>query len=140
MIETDKLTALLSDIAVYFRECRQNASFAGRSENHLWEMQNAASEAAELLRDPPPRVLTLDEILATAGGGWAEDWIPADLEDGTPEMKVLRQAAWCHGCVIDDTCSSTDPENLRSYYMQRYGTRIWTARPTERQTEAAPWQ
>lgn len=72
MNELDKLTALLSDIAVYFKECRQNASFASRSENHFWEMQNAASEAVELLKTQKPQTVN----------GWVsvKDRLPEDTK------------------------------------------------------------
>ena len=50
MAELEKMIEHLKEIAEYFRECRSNASFASKAENHFWELQNAASEAAELLK------------------------------------------------------------------------------------------
>lgn len=56
----------LKEIAEYFRECRNNASFASKAENHFWELQNAASEVAELLKaqepKPPRLAVTFDKI------------------------------------------------------------------------------
>jgi hypothetical protein len=46
----EKVIGLLQEIAEYFRECRSNASFASKAEKHFWELQNAANEAAELLK------------------------------------------------------------------------------------------
>ena len=50
MDELEKVIEHLKEIAEYFRGCRSNASFASKAENHFWELQNAASEAAELLK------------------------------------------------------------------------------------------
>ena len=54
-----KIIGLLQETAEYFRECRNNASFASKAENHFWELQNAANEAIELLKEQeakPPKV------------------------------------------------------------------------------------
>ena len=47
----EKVIGLLQEMAEYFRECRSNASFASKAENHFWELQNAANEAVELLKE-----------------------------------------------------------------------------------------
>ena len=66
MAELEKVIEHLKEIAEYFRGCRSNASFASKAENHFWELQNAASEAAELLKaqepKPPRFVVTFDKI------------------------------------------------------------------------------
>jgi len=49
MADREKVIEHLKEIAEYFRECRSNASFASKAENHFWELQNAASEAADAL-------------------------------------------------------------------------------------------
>lgn len=54
MAELEKVIEHLKEIAEYFRGCRNNASFASKAENHFWELQNAASEAAELLKAQEP--------------------------------------------------------------------------------------
>ena len=41
----------MQEMAEYFRECRSNVSFASKAENHFWELQNAANEAVELLKE-----------------------------------------------------------------------------------------
>ena len=54
MAELEKVIEHLNEIAEYFRGCRNNASFASKAENHFWELQNAAGEAAELLKAQEP--------------------------------------------------------------------------------------
>lgn len=51
MIDREKVIGLLQETAEYFRKCRSNASFASKAENHFWELQNAANEAVELLKE-----------------------------------------------------------------------------------------
>lgn len=51
MSNREKVIGLLQETAEYFRECRSNASFASKAENHFWELQNAANEAVELLKE-----------------------------------------------------------------------------------------
>ena len=50
MADRQKIIKLLTEIAEYFRGCRDNVSFASKDENHFWELQNAANEAVELLK------------------------------------------------------------------------------------------
>ena len=57
----DEVIEHLKEIADYFRECRMNASFASKAENHFWEMQNTANELIEQLKEKeavPTRVNT----------------------------------------------------------------------------------
>ena len=51
MTDREKVIGLLQETAEYFRECRSNASFASKAENYFWELQNAANEAVELLKE-----------------------------------------------------------------------------------------
>lgn len=51
MTDREKVIGLLQETAEYFRECRSNASFASKAENHFWELQNAANEAVVLLKE-----------------------------------------------------------------------------------------
>lgn len=51
MTEREKVIGLLKETAEYFRECRSNASFASKAENHFWELQNAANEVVNLLKE-----------------------------------------------------------------------------------------
>ena len=54
MTERENVIEHLKEIAEYFRGCRSNASFASKAENHFWELQNAANEVAELLKEQEP--------------------------------------------------------------------------------------
>lgn len=54
MIDREKTISLLVEIKEYFRECRQNASLGSNAETRFWVLQNAASEAAELLKGQEP--------------------------------------------------------------------------------------
>lgn len=56
MIDREKVIGLLQETAEYFRECRNDASFASKAENHFWELQNAANEAVELLKEQDAEV------------------------------------------------------------------------------------
>lgn len=51
MTDLENVIEHLKEIAEYFRGCRSNVSSASKAENHFWELQNAASEAAELLKE-----------------------------------------------------------------------------------------
>jgi len=51
MADREKVIGLLQETAELFRECRNNVSFASKAENHFWELQNAANEAVELLKE-----------------------------------------------------------------------------------------
>ncbi len=50
-IDREKVIRLLQEMAEYFRECRSNASFASKAENHFWELQNASNEAVAMLKE-----------------------------------------------------------------------------------------
>jgi hypothetical protein len=54
MADWEKAIEHLKEIAEYFQGCRNNASFASKAKNHFWELQNAASEAADLLKAQEP--------------------------------------------------------------------------------------
>lgn len=56
----DEVIEHLKEIADYFRECRMNASFASKDEKHFWEMQNAANELIEMLKEKGPVEPNLD--------------------------------------------------------------------------------
>ena len=68
MAELEKVIEHLKEIAEYFRGCRSNASFASKAENHFWELQNAASEAAELLKAQEPGWISVKDKLPDRSG------------------------------------------------------------------------
>jgi len=49
MNDIEKTISLLKEIADYFYECRDNASFGSKAEEHFWELQMAAKDAIELI-------------------------------------------------------------------------------------------
>lgn len=50
-MDMEKIIALLTETADYFKECRSNASLGSKAENHFWELQSAAQEAVVLLKE-----------------------------------------------------------------------------------------
>ena len=68
MADREKVIEHLKEIAEYFRGCRSNASFASKAENHFWELQNAASEAAELLKAQEPGWISVKDRLPERAG------------------------------------------------------------------------
>ena len=60
MSKRDEVIEHLKEMADYFRECRQNVSFASKAENHFWEMQNAANELIGLLKEQEEKKFFVD--------------------------------------------------------------------------------
>lgn len=54
MIDLEKTISGLNEIADYFRKCRLNASFGSKAEEHFWDLQIAAMNAAEMLMKQEP--------------------------------------------------------------------------------------
>ena len=50
VMDKEKIISLLKEMSDYFRECRTNASLGSKAENHFWELQIAAQDAATLLK------------------------------------------------------------------------------------------
>ena len=67
MADREKVKELLNEITEYFRECRENVSFGSKEENHFWELQNAAQEAAELLKEQEAEWIEYPECLGYDG-------------------------------------------------------------------------
>lgn len=127
MADREKVIGLLQETAEYFRECRNNASFASKAENHFWELQNAANEAVELLKELEPHVIGLSEI-EDGGGYWlttmSSDFIPRPVivvhnekDAGKPYITL----AWQYGTF--------------SWEAKTYGIawRLWSAKPIGRE-------
>ena len=55
MTDREQTISRLNEIAEYFHECRMNASFASKAENHFFELQSAAYDAAEMLKEQEPK-------------------------------------------------------------------------------------
>ena len=54
MIDREKTISCLNEIADYFRKCRLSASFGSKAEEHFWDLQIAAMNAAEMLKEMEP--------------------------------------------------------------------------------------
>lgn len=55
MTGREQVIKTLDEIAEYFRECRMNVSFGSKAENRFFELQNAARDAQELLKEQEPK-------------------------------------------------------------------------------------
>ena len=53
MADREQTISRLNEIAEYFHECRMNVSFASKAE-HFFELQSAAYDAAEMLKEQEP--------------------------------------------------------------------------------------
>ena len=51
VVDREKIISLLKEMSDYFRECRSNASLGSNAENHFWELQVAAHDAATTLEE-----------------------------------------------------------------------------------------
>lgn len=93
VFDREKVIRLLPEIAEYFRECRSNASFASKAENHFWELQNAASDAAELLKEQE----AVKPIYNEEKYG---DHLPhcGNCEKVLPNNAVYGKVNFCHYC------------------------------------------
>ena len=144
----DQTIEKLKEIYNYFRECRSNASFGSKAENHFFELQEAASDAIELIqyqdkhteaflkdtKSREPRVLTLEEVKhfqsQRDGAVWLEalsGLFPALQENTTPNTTyfVAIPLKGHHGYVDN------------KWYGKTW--RCWSAKPTPEQRKAVKW-
>ena len=96
-------------------------------------------KAVELLKEQEPRLLTIEEVKAypTDKALWFEGktFIPV-LPDCRAEQRYENQL----GVEVIDTFYDF-PLWFDSYNIPyKYGWRCWSARPTEEQREAVPWE
>lgn len=139
-----KVIEHLKEIAEYFRGCRNNASFASKAENHFWELQNAASEAAELLKAQEPRVMTRAEVEAWSGAHHYDDllWVDAP-KDAAGYNCGDAHIGW--SLIMSSIGGVIEQKRPQDEYLElpieKYGItwRCWTSRPTDEQRRATPW-
>jgi hypothetical protein len=128
MTDREKMIEHLKKIAEYFRWCRTNASFSSKAENHFWELQNTASEAAELLKAQEPRVMTLEEAknsefcFCESGSVFACHMF-VDPADGFATIQQFGR-----------------PDILIDSNEYGISFRCWTSRPTDEQREKVKWE
>lgn len=135
MADLEKVIEHLKEIAEYFRVCRSNASFASKAENHFWELQNAASEAAELLKAQEPRVMTYDEMMK-AEICFLE---VKGIEEIDPFIRyeVDGKSYWSSPY----TNNKDNPfELLAEQEEYSINARCWTSRPSDSERENTPWE
>lgn len=142
--------------AVDFMQNRRNETVMAQYILHLTDvidrmetaLENVCGERDYLLKTvslQEPRVLTLDEIVNLIGvPRWAEYKVAIP---GTNDVMV--QAGWV--MVIDEQLINreydehfvtfADEFGTHKYHVGAYkkGWRCWSSRPTEEQSEAAPW-
>lgn len=134
MAELEKVIKGLEEAKEYFRECRSNESIGSKAENHFWELQNATSEAAELLKAQEPRVMKFDELEDTIADRAV--WYEAFLTE-VPTIAIV-----CEKSIADDAYTIFDFISGRHRVTRKtYGAcwRCWTSRPTDEQREAVKW-
>lgn len=133
MTEMDQVISRLNEAAEYFWECRGNASFGSKAEEHFWEMQSAMREAAERLKAQEPRVMTLEEAMQwNAQKSYEKD--PVYIEN-------IHEPEHTWACLDDLSRSSCGWELRETNPNNGYGVswRCWTSRPTDEQREAVKW-
>lgn len=128
-MDREKVIGLLQETAEYFRECRSNASFASKAENHFWELQNAANEAVELLKEQEPRVMTLEDVKAM---GWDYCYLEEERLPGNEYRSICGDYALT--CITWPYISSMRIQHGDDSYGKKW--RCWSAKPTDEQRQA----
>ncbi len=128
MDDREKVVSLLMETAEYFKGCRQNASLGSNAEKHFWELQYAASEAAEMLKGQETRIMSREEIENADGYFWFED----------KAQKVMQARYFRKGILFE---IGQLPFATKKLNWKTYGTlwRYWTAMPTDEQRKAVKW-
>lgn len=93
--------------------------------------QRLTDDALELLKEREPRVLTLEEVLSQA---WDYCYIEAQVR---PHSEMLEKLCGTHRLY----CTTSIVLERQTRGDKEYGKtwRCWTARPTDEQREATPW-
>lgn len=94
MAELEKVKEHLKEIAEYFRGCRSNASFASKAENHFLELQNAASEAAELLKAYEPGWISVKDRLPEEKGEYLTAYHPCHWDNVDYHIVQIDKDTW----------------------------------------------
>jgi hypothetical protein len=96
------------------------------------------ADALALLKAQEPRVMTLDEVVTAKPGTvvWLEDFDKPDVISG-----LLKRLFICTK-VIDFLTVKKEVNNEVTADLDVYGSewRCWSAKPTDAQREAAPWE
>lgn len=70
VMDRERIISLLEEMSDYFKECRTNASLGSKAENHFWELQVAAHDAATTLEEQEQVEIkkTLEDAFGLYGG------------------------------------------------------------------------
>ena len=101
------------------------------------EEKDALTKAIEALTEQEPRVLTLDEVLSSPDTMiWVDEiW----NDENTAEQYALIENFTYENCyVILRFFDGSSSEESTHYYNEKW--RCWSARPTDEQREAVPWE
>lgn len=96
-------------------------------------------DALALLKEPAPRVLTIEEVKAypTDKALWFEGWMIVPV---LPDCRVEQQNENKLGVEVVDTLYDF-PLWFDNYNLDyKFGWRCWTSKPTDEQREATPWE
>ena len=150
MTNRETVIGRLNEAAEYFRECRSHASLGSNAENHFGELQSAMQEAAELLKAQEPRVMTLEEVCAAVQKNATlftecekeNQWVTEGMAHFS-DLALFNDPKYddCKITFIRHTYDGTQ-KNEWYVYLKNYNKtwRCWTARPTDEQREATPWE
>ena len=136
MTHDDMLTAL-SQVRGFI-ECRTKMAMPGEAMVLLGSWQKSLDMAIDALKAQEPRVMTLEEVVARCGE-------PAYLESRNSRKSTyvliydVQEGMGITGVRI----GLTQPGHITIWPARDlYGVkwRCWTARPTDEQREATPWQ
>lgn len=128
MTDREKVIKGLDEVSEYFRERRENVSFASEEENQLWEFQNIAQEARSSLKAQEPSVMTKEEIIGCDGYIWFE----------FRGMRAMKVVLIDHG-MAREPFRGDHPTKELSWRTCQETWRAWTAMPTDEQREAVKW-
>ena len=94
--------------------------------------QKATAKLKALSKAQEPRVMTLEEVKASAG---CDVWL--ELSGNIAEDVIT--ATTIYGCGAKGICTRYETLSYDAYSIRPYGWRCWTSRPTDERREAEPW-
>lgn len=125
----------------FFEARAQMATPGSEGAGKLHECAKGCADAMALLKAQEPRVMTLEEVVALPEGG-GDVWIENTSMPGIPPWIIAatltEKMDWQELGALwfsDDCCHYVSDYNIDT----ADGWRCWTARPTDEQREATPW-
>lgn len=131
----DKWEKVISNLAILRTWCAVNPGYGiGLSVTDCQKVGAWLDDALELLKAQEPRVMTLEEVLATEIV-YAEDIDKAEIIPVLVNRRAHDRIMLVRAHLMGGTSHVIYP--LISEYGKRW--RCWTSRPTDVQREAIPW-